>query len=428
MLCRVRGFLYAGFKMSYLVLARKWRPQNFDQVIGQDDVVKTLKQALTSERVAHAFLFSGGRGIGKTTLARIMAKSLVCDTGITDKPCQTCINCESVTNGNSVDVIEIDGASNTSVDDIRQLREAARYQPSSCRFKIFIIDEVHMLSNNAFNALLKILEEPPEYVKFIFATTESHKIPVTVISRCQRYDFKRFSNSDITKQLSYIFKEEQINISEEGINLIAKASDGAMRDALSLSDQIISFAGNKPSLDDIYNILGFINRKLVMDLVRALIDKQIKESLSIIDGIFEKGFDLSKLLKNLAKEFRNLAVAGFVGSVEDTDELSVDEITEINELAQKCNKKDMQRLFAMAIDACDKLIQSANPRLTLDLAILTMVDRPEFSDVQTISHAISKLENISKNTNNLMPYKNVEDSQIQLKKKFQMTESNMING
>ncbi|MDY6863423.1 MAG: DNA polymerase III subunit gamma/tau, partial [Thermodesulfobacteriota bacterium] len=222
--------------MSYLVLARKWRPRNFDEVIGQEHVVRTLKNAIVAGRIAHAFLFTGSKGVGKTSVARILAKALNCESGPTVNPCSQCAGCKEITNGNSIDVLEIDGATHTKVDEVREIIENIKYRPSGSRFKIYIIDEVHMLSGSAFNALLKTLEEPPEHVIFIFATTEAHKIPETVLSRCQRFDFRRISYKEILSHLISLTKKEEIKISEKGLNIIIQEAEGSLRDAQSLLD------------------------------------------------------------------------------------------------------------------------------------------------------------------------------------------------
>lgn len=226
--------------MSYLVLARKWRPQTFGDLIGQEHVCRTLQNAIESGRVAHAFLFTGARGVGKTSAARILAKALQCEKGPAAEPCNACPACLEITAGNSVDVFEIDGASNTGVEDIRELRENVKYLPSRCRFKIFIIDEVHMLSTSAFNALLKTLEEPPSHVKFIFATTEPHKVPITILSRCQRFDFKRIPLPKIVDRLRTIVAEEKVAVSEASLTAVARKGDGSMRDSLSTLDQVLA--------------------------------------------------------------------------------------------------------------------------------------------------------------------------------------------
>ena len=240
--------------MSYQVLARKWRPQSFEEVIGQKHVVKTLQNAIVHNRIAHSFLFAGQRGVGKTSIARILAKALNCQEGPTAQPCGNCNSCKEITGGNSIDVLEIDGASNTGVDDVRELRESVKYVPSKSRYKIYIIDEVHMLSNSAFNALLKTLEEPPAHVIFMFATTEPHKIPATVLSRCQRFDLRRISLEAIVKQLNEITSGEKIKISEQGLRWIAREAEGSMRDAQSILDRVISYAGEKISDEDIAEV------------------------------------------------------------------------------------------------------------------------------------------------------------------------------
>ncbi|MGE5855121.1 MAG: DNA polymerase III subunit gamma/tau, partial [Syntrophaceae bacterium] len=230
--------------MEYLVLARKWRPQVFEDVVGQDHVITTLRNAIRLGRVAHAFIFSGPRGVGKTSVARILAKALNCEKGPSEIPCNACANCREITEGSSMDVREIDGASNRGIDEIRELRENVKFSPSSSRYKIYIIDEVHMLTKEAFNALLKTLEEPPEHVMFIFATTEVHKVPATILSRCQRFDFRRISIEEIMTRLRYIAGEEKVTIDEDALMVIAKKGDGSLRDSQSIFDQVRSFCGN----------------------------------------------------------------------------------------------------------------------------------------------------------------------------------------
>ena len=382
--------------MSYLVLARKYRPQTFFDVAGQDVIVKTLSKALNSGRIAHAFLFTGSRGVGKTSIARLLAKALACEKGISDTPCGQCSHCLEITNGTSMDVVEIDGASNTSVDDVRALRETIRYQPSSCRFKIFIIDEVHMLSNSAFNALLKTLEEPPAHVKFIFATTESHKIPVTILSRCQRYDFKRLDIETITNRLSHILQIENISIAPEGLLLIAKAAEGGMRDALSLTDQVISFASEHISLEDVTQILGLIDRQNIVQATDALIRSDAKTALEIIHKAMLNGYDLKQLIDGVTTELRHLSIATSIGTIAGFSELSKSEIDLIDQKAKSLDAADLQRLFAMALDSIDTISRSEQPQLMIELAFLRMADRPLMAETSTIMYAISRLEALSK--------------------------------
>jgi len=241
--------------MSYLVLARKWRPQLFEEVIGQRHITHTLQNAISQKRVAHAFLFTGARGVGKTSSARILAKALNCERGLRPNPCNECTTCQEITHGISMDVIEIDGASNRGIDEIRELRENVRYTPAKSRYKIYIIDEVHMLTKEAFNALLKTLEEPPPHIIFIFATTEPHKIPATILSRCQRYDFKRIPLREVVGSLKRIVEEERIQISQRGLLSIAQESEGSLRDAESLLDQVIAYAGKEIHDEDIEEAL-----------------------------------------------------------------------------------------------------------------------------------------------------------------------------
>jgi DNA polymerase-3 subunit gamma/tau len=310
--------------MSYLVLARKWRPGNFDDVVGQDHVTRTLKNAIEADRVAHAYLFTGGRGVGKTSAARILAKAVNCEKGPTTDPCNECTHCREIANGSCVDVHEIDGASNTSVDDIRDLKEGINYLPSACRKKVYIIDEVHMLSTSAFNALLKTLEEPPSHVIFIFATTEPHKIPGTILSRCQRFDFKRIPVKLIFEQIKTIAGKENIDLTEKGLMLIAREADGGMRDAQSLLDQVISFSGDRITDSDIIDVLGIIDRTLIHDAVSAVIEKNSPACLEIVERLFLYGWDIKEFGKELLEYFRDLAVIkateGGNGLVDATDD------------------------------------------------------------------------------------------------------------
>jgi DNA polymerase-3 subunit gamma/tau len=292
--------------MSYLVLARKWRPQTFDEIVGQKHISDTLSNAIRSDRVAHAFLFTGVRGVGKTTAARVLAKALNCEKGPTPKPCNKCSNCLEVTAGNCVDVLEVDGASNTGVNDVREIIENVRYQPAKSRFKIYIIDEVHMLSTSAFNALLKTLEEPPPHVKFIFATTDPHKVPHTIHSRCQRYDFRRIPARLIVERLAEIAKADGIAVSERGLYLIAREAEGSMRDAQSLFDQVIAYAGKKINDEDVAGALGLADRALLFDLAAAIIERNPAKALEVVERLHRFGYDLRRFVRELLEHVRNL--------------------------------------------------------------------------------------------------------------------------
>ena len=294
--------------MSYLVLARKYRPTNFDEVVGQSHITDLLKNAITTKRIAHAFLFSGPRGVGKTSCARILAKCLNCQNGPTLIPCDQCTACKEITQGNSFDVLEIDGASNRGIDEIRTLRENSKFAPSYGRYKIYIVDEVHMLTTEAFNALLKTLEEPPEHVKFIFATTDPNKLPPTIISRCQRFDFKRVSAKTIAEMLSSICQKEGLKIEPDAVHAIAKAAQGSFRDGLSTLDQMSALGMQGIKGEDVYAMLGVVEVELLFQLSDALGQGDCSQALKIFDNLIERGKDLKQLVKDLVEHFRNLMV------------------------------------------------------------------------------------------------------------------------
>jgi len=294
--------------MSYLVLARKYRPQSFEELVGQAHITELLRKSIESGRVAHAFLFCGPRGIGKTSCARILAKSLNCQNGPTLKPCGACPACLEIANGNSFDVIEIDGASNRGIDEIRTLRENVKFAPSYGRYKIYIVDEVHMLTSDAFNALLKTLEEPPEHVKFIFATTEVQKVPATILSRCQRFDFKRIQVEIIMANLQSICVKENLKANEEALFAIAKASQGSMRDALSILDQLSALSDKGIDAADVFSMLGMVEIEFLFDLTDALIARSCVKALDIFDQIIERGKDIKQLGKDLTEHFRHLMI------------------------------------------------------------------------------------------------------------------------
>lgn len=380
--------------MNYLVLARKWRPQRFSDVVGQEIIVKTLSRALSGGRIAHAFLLTGSRGVGKTTVARLLAKALSCEKGISAEPCGVCSNCVEIASGTSMDVIEIDGASHTGVDDVRELRESLRYQPASARFKIFIIDEVHMLSTSAFNALLKTLEEPPPHVKFIFATTEAHKIPITILSRCQRYDFRRMSVTVIVERLKVILAEENLQVDPEGLFLIAQNADGGMRDALSLLDQVISFSGDRASLQDVVEILGLIDQKSIQNATDALIAGDAKGALGVLEAASLSGWDLKQLSDSVATEIRHLCIAASAGSIIGLADMTDEKAALIDEKAKKIDLLDLQRLFAQILQATDQMTYSEQPKLVLELAFMKMASRPQLLQMTEVMQAIARLETL----------------------------------
>jgi DNA polymerase-3 subunit gamma/tau len=300
--------------MSYIVTARKWRPMVFEDVVGQAHVTTTLRNAIASNRLSHAYIFSGPRGVGKTTTARILAKAINCLHPAKDhNPDNGCELCQEITEGRSVNVFEIDGASNRGIDEIRNLREAVRYGPAKGKYKVYIIDEVHMLTKEAFNALLKTLEEPPAYILFIFATTEVHKVPATILSRCQRFDFKRNTIEEITERLLFIAREEKIEISEDALMLIAKKADGSMRDGQSIFDQIVAFCGEKIDAKQIRDALNIVDQELFFRTTDIIKAKDAKGCLALVEEIVNQGVDLREFLQGLNEHFRNLLVANVTG-------------------------------------------------------------------------------------------------------------------
>ncbi len=333
----VRG---ATRQLDYQVSARKYRPGTFDDVIGQPHVVQTLMNAVSTKRVAHAYLFSGTRGVGKTTVARILAKALNCERGPTSHPCDTCENCREIAQGNSVDVIEIDGASNTSVDDVREIRENVRFTPFRGQFRVYLIDEVHMLSNSAFNALLKTLEEPPAHVVFIFATTEIHKIPATILSRCQHYNFRRIARTEIIERLRHVAAQDQLSLEERSFVALARASEGSMRDALSLLDQAIAYGGKTISHADLELLLGAVPQELVQELLRAILAQDSPAALASLANLLDRGHDLRAFCAEVVEHIRNLLVAAVVPSTAELRSLIETSEDDLNQLSHGCQDTD----------------------------------------------------------------------------------------
>jgi len=378
--------------MSYLVLARKWRPQLFEEVVAQKHVTRTLQNALAGNRVAHALLFTGTRGVGKTSVARILAKALNCHEGPSPRPCNRCQSCMDITAGASMDVLEIDGASNTGVEDVRGLRENVRYLPSKGKYKVYIIDEVHMLSNSAFNALLKTLEEPPRHVVFVFATTEPHKIPSTILSRCQRYDFKGIPTRDILAQLKIIVSDEKVKISDKSLSLIARKAEGSMRDAQSIFDQAISFAGKDITDDEIVEILGVIDRKLLYETSLSIVERKPEKCLDIIEDVYNYGYDIKEFYKDLLEHFRNLIVAKITKNPSRLIELPEDEIHELVSQGDSLHIDDLQRLFRILSASEEEIIRSINPKLVMEMTLVRMAYARPLRSIDDILARVSHLE------------------------------------
>ncbi|MBF0511796.1 MAG: DNA polymerase III subunit gamma/tau [Candidatus Omnitrophica bacterium] len=355
--------------MSYLVLARKYRPQNFEEVVGQGHITELLRKSIESGRIAHAFLFCGPRGIGKTSCARILAKSLNCQTGPTLKPCGTCPACQEITNTNSFDVIEIDGASNRGIDEIRTLRENVKFAPSYGRYKIYIVDEVHMLTTDAFNALLKTLEEPPEHVKFIFATTEVHKVPATILSRCQRFDFKRISVESIMANLKSICEKENVKANEEALFAIAKAAGGSMRDALSILDQLSALSEKGIDPADVFSMLGMVEVEFLFDLTDALIARSCVKALDILNQIIERGKDIKQLGKDLTEHFRHLMIVKVGGaSLNSLIDYPAGVKQRLDLQAQKITVAGILRAIELLIEAQETARVMESLRMPLEIA------------------------------------------------------------
>jgi len=378
--------------MSYQVLARKWRPQNFDEVVGQPHVTKTLQNAVRSERVAHAYLFTGARGVGKTSVARILAKSINCEGTTESPPCNDCSNCREITNGNSVDVLEIDGASNRGIDSIRELRETVRYRPAKSRYKIYIIDEVHMLTTEAFNALLKTLEEPPEHILFIFATTEPHKILSTILSRCQRFDFRRIAMGEIVKHLSKISSSEQIQVSEEILFSVAREADGSMRDAQSLMEQLLAFSAEGLNDAEILDMLGVVDRRSVHQVGRAILDGDVRACVNAVEDLYRRGIDSRRFCQHLCDHFRNL----YFSTLQKEDDflqwdLPPEEKQLLTEEANRTTPETLYLYFQMILRSEESIRRSSLPRIALEMLLVRLARIPQ---LESLDHLLEKLETL----------------------------------
>ncbi len=376
--------------MSYIVLARKYRPQSFSEVYAQDHVTGILQNAIASNRIAHAYLFTGPRGVGKTSLARIMAKSLNCEKGPTTHPCNTCSNCNEITAGTSPDVIEIDGASNTGVDDIRELQRELLYAASGSKYKIYIIDEVHMLSKNAFNALLKTLEEPPENVVFIFATTEPHKVLPTIISRCQRYDFKRIPIGAIVRRLQDLAAIENIMIDNESLYLIARKADGGLRDALSLMDQAISYCMDNITIDKVRQIFGLIPNQVYHRFLTLIDAKDATGLITELHDVFEQGTDLQEFIANMLEFIRVLILRKLGVSIKD---INPEELQMFDELGGMFSQNKLMYMMSFLIASRTDLRSSSNPYLILEALMIKLCKMDEMEDVAAL---VAKLSGAAK--------------------------------
>ena len=371
--------------MSYQVIARKWRPQSFSDVVGQNHITQTLSNALKNGRLPHALLFTGPRGTGKTSSARILAKALRCPNAVNFVPCNECDSCKEITAGGSVDVMEIDGASNNGVDAIRELRDTVAFMPSSGKYKIYIIDEVHMLSTSAFNALLKTLEEPPSHVVFIMATTEVHKIPQTILSRCQRFDFRRIPTKQITERLKTICDREGVQAEEEALWVVARQGDGSMRDSQSLLDQVITFAAGPLTRLNVVEILGLTDRTLLFEALESLMTRSTKSILAVIEKIAAAGFEPNLFSQDLLEMIRNLLLVKVAeGEAVNMLEMPDSELAALTEMSERMSEEDIHMLFDMALKGANEIPRAQDPRIVLEVTLLRMASAPKIHDLRTL--------------------------------------------
>lgn len=375
--------------LAYQVIARKWRPQTFAELIGQDHVTQTLLNALRHNRLHHAILLTGPRGTGKTSSARILAKAVRCPNAVDFVPCGVCKDCEDIAASHALDVIEIDGASNNGVESVRELIDRVGYMPSSGTRKVYIIDEVHMLSTSAFNALLKTLEEPPEHVLFIMATTEVHKIPNTILSRCQRFDFRRIRTALVTEQLETICRAEGVTAEREALWLIARQGEGSMRDSLSLLDQVITFADGALTLDQTLKVLGLTDRRLLVDTVDCLVRRDVQAALTLCEKIFTAGYDAKIFVQELLECLRNVLMLKL--SQNETSSGLIDlpesEISALREATKDLSHEDVHLLFDMALKGAQDLVRAPDSKIVLEMLLLRMSEAPR---VQALSQFFAR--------------------------------------
>jgi DNA polymerase III, subunits gamma and tau len=379
--------------MSYIVLSRRYRPKSFNEIVGQKHVVTTLVNALQSDRVAHAYLFAGPRGVGKTSMARILSKALNCQKGTTDTPCNKCATCNSITNGNDIDVLEIDGASNRGIDEIRNIRQNVGYAPAVSKHKIYIIDEVHMLTKEAFNALLKTLEEPPEHVKFIFATTSPSRVPDTVQSRCQRFDFKNISIPDISDRLAQICKTENIAAEEEVLQSIAKYARGGLRDSESILDQLASFCHEKITLRDVYDIFGVVSEEKLSDLINSFTEKNPELSIEIFHGIMESGRDIEGFIDQLLLYIRDLLLVSICKKERDTIETVSGDLNLLRTQSSSFSPETLMYMFQVISEAKTKTRDLLQQKIYLEVLFVKLAT---MEDLRPLSSVLDKIEGMKK--------------------------------
>ena len=379
--------------MSYTALYRKFRPDTFEDVKGQDHIVKTLRNQIKADRIGHAYLFCGTRGTGKTTVAKILARAVNCEHPVDGNPCNECASCRAIASGASMNVIEIDAASNNGVDNIREIREEVAYPPTEGRYKVYIIDEVHMLSIGAFNALLKTLEEPPSYVIFILATTEAHKIPVTILSRCQRYDFRRISQETILKRLEDLMEKEQVDVEEKALRYVAKKGDGSMRDSLSLLDQCIAFyLGEKLTYDRVLEVLGAVDTDVFSELLRLILAEQITDAIALLDRLILDGRDLTQFVNDFTWYLRNLMLLKASDDMEDILDISTENLAQLREEAAMIRNDTLMRFIRIFSELANSIRYSVNKRVMLEMALIKLCKPEAEKDELSLIERIRKLE------------------------------------
>ena len=377
----------------YEVIARKWRPQTFDDVIGQQHITNTLKNEIQSGRIAHAFLFSGIRGIGKTSAARILAKALNCQSGDapTAEPCNQCDACLSIKHGTATDVMEIDGASNRKIENIRELRENIKFSPAKLRYKVYIIDEVHMLTKEAFNALLKTLEEPPKHAIFVLATTDDHKVPITITSRCQRFSFRGVGLNDMSRALQRITEAEGIQIDQQSLLYIAKRSEGSMRDAQSILEQVISYCGQEVSREKVAEILGVVGSESIQDVAEAILSDEPEKLLEVVHSLVLQGHDLEQFYKELIEHVRNLLVLKVSSKAERLLENSMLGPDVLREQSASHSFQELQAIFKYLLRMESDIKRSAYPRFTLEMALL---QASQIKSIELFDDALKQIQSL----------------------------------
>lgn len=375
--------------MSYQVIARKYRPQRFVEVLGQEHITRTLQNAIDASRLHHAYLFTGVRGVGKTTVARILAKALNCETAPTNEPCNKCTNCADITVGNNLDVQEIDGASNTGVDDVREIRERIKFLPSQGKYKIYIIDEVHMLSTAAFNALLKTLEEPPAHVIFVFATTEPQKIPATILSRCQRYDFRRMSVPLLVDSIKKIADTENVKAEPDALVAIAGEAEGSMRDAQSLFDQAVAFSGGSVTYESLKDMLGFMDQSDIKELLTAIATKNSAGALTVVDRVFERGGDLARLSQELLSWVRSLLVFKSTNDQAFLKDILSENREFISKLAADIDSSSLEQMFRICLRGAEEVARSRYPKMVIEAMCIGLT---EVRPVRSVDSLIERLK------------------------------------